>query len=237
MQTVSGVKQNLWRRQQSGLYALSRRNFAIDGLVFYAPLWHPELAGSPFLSKDLNAHSCTVTGATWGSQGRTFDGTDDRVDAGNPAALDITGAITIELWFKTTRLATDQYILSKFAANYAACQYLLQQDGTDYLRFYSGAPGGAARASSLAAISSGQWYHVVGEWNGANTLMYLDTVRQTDAAGGIAPVSVATNVLFGGHVSGGEDWQGAMGEVRVYNRALSAVEVMHNYQSTKWRYL
>ena len=69
-------------------------------LVLYLPLWYPhgDMTGSPIYSYDINRHSCTVTGAVWGSQGRTF-GTDDEIET---PSLGLTDAndYTICEWFE-----------------------------------------------------------------------------------------------------------------------------------------
>jgi hypothetical protein len=84
-----------------------RRGYGIDendpSLVFFAPLYDAGLQGSPFLSRDLNKHSCTVTGATWGPQGRICTGGDDYIDCGSSSLLKITSQdFTFILWAKPT---------------------------------------------------------------------------------------------------------------------------------------
>lgn len=64
------MPRNLWRTWE-------RANFPLSGLELYLPLWHPELSGATIVSKDLNAHSCTVVGALWSTTGRWFDKIDD----------------------------------------------------------------------------------------------------------------------------------------------------------------
>ena len=65
------MSRNLWRTH-------GRMNFPIDSLILYIPFGHPELNGSPFTSKDLNAFTCTVTGATHvPPTHRLFAGDDD----------------------------------------------------------------------------------------------------------------------------------------------------------------
>src|SRR5262249_21151325 len=49
--------------------------------------------------------TATISGATWTSGGRygnalSFDGTTSFVDLGNPAALQLTGTMTLEAWVK-----------------------------------------------------------------------------------------------------------------------------------------
>ena len=83
-----GVKRNLWATQQSGLYAPKRMNFPLDSLELYLPLGHPELSGSPIVSKDLNAHSCTVIGAVHvPPTHRAVDATDDKITVPDAASI------------------------------------------------------------------------------------------------------------------------------------------------------
>jgi hypothetical protein len=75
----------------------ARRASGIDiydpSLVLYLPFADHDMAGSTIISKDLNAHSCTVTGATWGSQGRSFDSTyDDFISVPDSPSLNLTVA-------------------------------------------------------------------------------------------------------------------------------------------------
>ena len=71
-------------------------NIIPDGLVFYALLWLRN--NSPFRSADLYRHICTVTGATWGIQGRTF-GTTDEIETPNLGLTDADD-YTICEWFE-----------------------------------------------------------------------------------------------------------------------------------------
>src|SRR6266481_1658505 len=56
---------------------------------------------------DLSGHNLTgtIVGATWTNQGKygnalSFNGTSSYVDLGNPAALQLTGSMTLEAWVK-----------------------------------------------------------------------------------------------------------------------------------------
>ena len=51
-----------------------------SGLTLYLPFYR--LDGSSLISKDAYGHSCTVNGAAWRTQGRYFDGIDDRIAVG-----------------------------------------------------------------------------------------------------------------------------------------------------------
>ena len=86
-----------------------------------------------------------------------------------------------------------------------------------------------------------QWHHVVGMYNGSSHYtLYVDnsqrfstaiTLNMTNAA------SVPTAaVQIGTNYQGTESWEGDFGPVQVYNRALSASEVLQNYNAHKSRF-
>lgn len=241
----AGVRRNLWARQQSGLYAPKRMNFPINGLVLYLPFWHPELSGSPIVSKDLNAHSCTVYGALWSPRGRWFDNLDDKIDCGNPATLALTGSQTQEVWMNYD-VATDTGSLISKDNNVGQRQIIFKINATpviQFLVFKTDAVFSSIVGSTTLLIDT--WYHIVAVYtsvaDGSSLLdLYLngspDAVQVTNA---ISPVQTqGVNYLIGHreYAGGGEPFGGTIGEARIYSRALSAAEILHNYNATKWRY-
>jgi hypothetical protein len=48
--------------------------------------------------------------------------------------------------------------------------------------------------------------------------------------------TVANNAQIGRQTSGIEYWNGNIGQVSIYNRALSAAEILQNYNATKGRF-
>ena len=213
---------------KSGLLQPVKRNFPINGLIFYAPLWHPEKKTSPITALDLVNYttlSCTVTGTTWGIQGRTFDGVDDNIIL--PANwMPATG--TIEMWVNKTPGGSD-YLLSSDLNEISIYSDVV----TNYIDFYyNGSSTGAS-----ATVFAGVFRHIVVTYGvNLNSIYYVDgaLIAGGGACGAVTPTNVATRIGEG--TGGAEDFAGTIGEVRIYNRVLSASEVSHNYQSTKWRY-
>ena len=84
----------------------------------------------------------------------------------------------------------------------------------------------------------GSWAHVVGIFNGVNALIYVNKVLTTGTAtAGPIDAHSADDLLIGDRADSSYCFNGLTGEARIYNRALSAVEILHSYQSTKGRYL
>ncbi len=248
MQQDYGVKRNLWATRQSGLYAPKRMNFPIDSLKLYLPLGHPELSGSPIISKDLNAHSCTVTGAVHSPPiGRIFDGTDDYIDLGSSITKGLA-AVTYLLWINPT----DKSGLHELSGDYtnetnASLAFLLtDQAGTGTFQFRSNLWGEAAGKQTLESTGTtyayGVWHLVGITWDGTTHTIYIDgsadgsnthsdsqletTVTENRAIGNYQPSGAGTN-----------EYQGSVGEVWIYSQALTVREIKHIYFATRWRYV
>ena len=240
MQTVTRVNNNMWRETQDGLFAPVRRRFPIDGLVLYLPLGHPELSGSPIISKDLNAHSCTVTGTVHSPPiSRDFDG-DDRIALGSSALLQLgTSDFSFEFWVKKAAVGAEQYVIGR-SQDINNRWYVKIKDTTGVIYLYCTA-GGVSNVfvvQSSTDICDNAWHHiVVGGDRGTQGYIYLDGSDDTSAT----KTCLANDADNTGtpYLGFGESAYitASIGEYRQYNRLLSAGEVTHIYKATKWRYV
>jgi len=247
MQTVVGMGSSLWMKKGSGLYAPSRRRFPINGLVLYAPLWHPELSGSPIISKDLNAHSCTVVGAPWGSQGRIFAAGDDYIDCGTGASLNLVQEFSIEVWFKYDATGSAEMIITKANDSsypYFAWQLIKTNAEKIFLRGSNGVDAATLILTSDTALTADTFYHIIATYdkNAGNGIIYRNGVADgSGAISGTIPDNATKHLVLGVRPKTlpafDSSLTGTIGEVRIYNRILTPAEVFHNYQSTKWRYV
>lgn len=233
MPELVGVRRNLWMTRAPG--GFRRMNFPIDGLVLYLPLWHPELSGSPFLSKDLNAHSCTVYGTTWGLQGRSFDGTDDYITIPWTDTSILTEA-TIELWISRASwaLPASEEAITQIGDIYDVATNAM------YLSFHKAVGVHFRRGNgnylSYNAASEAPGFHKIDIVVTATTgTLYFDAVSKDFKS--ISSCGAVNNPLYIGiRESLAYDFTGLIGEFRISNRAFSLTELLHNYQATKWRY-
>ncbi len=239
VQTISRVNNNLWRRNQGGLYAPDRRRFPLNGLVLFIPLWHPELTGSPFLSKDLNAFSCAVTGATWGTTGRTFDGINDYIATGAFTALDFGASDwTALVWAKITGTGVvdgEQTLFAKTGATWATPgKQLKWVEATT--KFAFGAWGIGDYAFNTA-FPINIWHLVGVTFNDTTNLtsFFVDAVADGSATVALTADN-ATHTLRIGFSGDILPMKGIIGEVFLYNRALTVTEIQHILLATKWRY-
>ena len=202
--------------------------------VLWLPLYM--LPGASFVSRDAYGHLATVMGATWGPEGRTFDGIDDYINAGAAASLDITDAITLEIWIKLLAIPTGfgPDAIGK-ATDYTG--YALEvalTSGNIAGRFGGSAPAwGYTNAYTLIL---NQWTHVVGTRDASYLRLFVDGAEVGSPVATLySMASNAASVLMGKHYSQASFLNAVIGEARIYNRTLSVLEIQREYIEAKRR--
>ena len=211
-------------------------DFIFDpSLVLYLPLY--ELDGASIMNRSAYGHTCVVTGALWRPNGRYFYNTNDWINCGTASPFNITGAITLEAWIYPTVTMTNNAILAKDEANERS--YCLMMSTGAKSRFHISTDGtGTTSVIHDTVTSEDNWHHIVGVYNKANVLIYQDLVLKTGGAE-TGDINVGTaRVTLGDYydIAGNYVFGGVIGEVRIYSRALSHLEISHNYEATKGRY-
>jgi hypothetical protein len=220
------------RKRISSPFHIDRND---PSLVIYLPLWYgsPDMTGSTIFSQDLNRHSCTVTGATWGVTGRTMDG-DDYISIPANAAFAPTTP-TIMGWVKQNDVdAIGAGCLLSNETPVLSLKELTPNTMGWGLRLRIGA---ATKTSNLYTATLGVWYHFAGTYDKSNIRFYVNGTQ-------LAPVAQVgdidadvSNTLEIGRIFGSQYSKATFGEVYYYpNRVLSPGEIAQNFQKTKWKY-
>jgi len=201
-------------------------DFIFDpSLVLYLPLY--ELDGASFMSKDTYGQVCTVTGALWRPNGRYFDGTDDYITL---PSIAYGTCFSVIAWVNVDDLTEHRQWLGLDI--YIALW--ISTTGYIQINIGDGAWGNNFNSDVGEAVVH-TWYHLVGTYDGARTELF----KNGEHLGGAANTkNVGSRVCEVGRNAGlgTNPFSGLIGEVLVYNRALTALEIQHNYLATKWRY-
>ena len=252
---ITGIYRNLWATTQHGLLAPKRMNFPIDSLELYLPLWHPELSGSPIISKDLNAISSTVTGATHGITGRTFDALDDVivVDASSAYEDLFVGGGTAVFWINPA--SDGEGDLGHVIETKANAGWVLnvqsEAAGKVELRFIKWFDGTVGVWSTTATeVTIGTFAHVVITYNdgavGNNPIIYIDGVAKTVGDGltedstpiGTTMSDSGTDMRIGDSSSSTRGFDGTIGEEQLHkSKVFTQANVDQHRDTTKWRYV
>ena len=222
---------------QDPKYALKPgQDFIFDpSLVLYLPLH--QLDGASFISKDAYGHLCTVTGALWTPNGREFDASDDKITVPDHSVLDITDDLTVEGWVKLLNTGGNNSVMGKASTIWTQVSYLLQIFNHEHPTFGLSSDGGVpSYLDSNVVVEADSWYHLVGTFARPNRVIFIDGVQKNSDSWD-NDIHIGTADLYIGKYTGTSNTlDGMVGEVRIYNRALTPLEIQQNYLATKWRY-
>lgn len=160
----------------------------------------------------------------------TFDGTSNYVSIDDFSGILGTNPRTIAAWVKTTYSATsgDKPIVA-WGPNSSGNKWTFLMNSSGLLRLEC--TGGYVVGSRL--LNDGAWHHVAATFVNDGSPSALDIKLYVDGTPETLSKSqgVTINTTSSGEVNIGTDiqsrfWQGAIDEVRIFNRALSAAEVL-----------
>ncbi|RLF58603.1 MAG: hypothetical protein DRN27_04935 [Thermoplasmata archaeon] len=200
--------------------------------------WHfNEGTGSITYDSSGNGNDGIINGASWSNgvnnTALEFDGSDDYVQVPDSASLDMSDEITISTWvnFDSINPSQPPIIVMKRDDSGSGEVYKLgiaDGDGSEFeIRFV----GDYLLAGGNIEI--GNWYHLVGTYDGVHFRLYQDGLQVAESVyNGF--ISISDNDVYVGVDL--DNWgfnqylDGTIDEVRLYNRALTADEILTLYQ-------
>ena len=214
-----------------------------EDLVFNPPdlgcvLYLPGLpgGGSKIYDRGPYGNHGTITGATWkrlpsGIWVLSLDGTDDNVSISDATSIkSFPSGLAIELWVKPGATMTNNGIIHKGLANDDG-DYALILGASSHLKVYINGSGSVEGATSITDTT--KWYHVAFTWDTVDAKVFVDGAEDNSLAWTTAPPETAGNLTIGYYYSQSYDWQGLVALVRIYNRALSGLEISKHFNQEK----
>jgi hypothetical protein len=156
----------------------------------------------------------------------SLDGVDDYVDCGNSASFDITEEITLSAWVNTSDSGNgeDNPFVAKGDESYA----IKHSDSNSIDFFIYDNEDWHTAYSPVYDSFNGEWYHVAGTYDGNQLKLYINggLVNSLDYAGSIGTSTYPVNIGRNSQETG-RFYEGAIDEVRIYNRALTESEILY----------
>ena len=166
-----------------------------------------------------------------------FNGSGNHIDCGTGGALTLgnNGPFTASAWINISTLKNFSGIISKVRNDRGGVYSFMctaHNDGT--LAFYNNA---AWFFSTNAGITTNTWYNVVFSFNGSTLSYYVNGVAYGTSTL-TWPETAAHEVFLGSWYSINNlyDLNGKIAEAKLYNRALSAAEVLQNFNALRGRF-
>ena len=164
-----------------------------------------------------------------------LDGSNDYINS-DAISFDLTGDLSAEVWFNISVSASDWVrVIGKgdgggrtfgFWYNSPSAVFLYQRYG----------PSGNVGTSYGLSLQTNTWYHVIVTSSGSTHKLYINgTDVQTQTGAG--PFHSSSSTLKVGYGEVHTYHNGRIGLYRIYNRPLTAQEVLQNYNATKKRYV
>jgi hypothetical protein len=197
-----------------------------SGLV--AAYGFEEASGTTVTDSSISGLNGTITGAARTASGKigrglTFNGAGDVVTIGDAAPLHLTTGMTLEAWVNLG--ASGNWRTAILKEQTGALSYAL------YVNSDTNRPSGHVTTSAetdtrgSAAVATGAWTHLAVTYDGANLRLYVNGAQVSSKAVTGTISTTAQPLRLGGNGVWGEYFQGTLDEVRVYNRALTTLEV------------
>ena len=175
----------------------------------------------------------TVYGAVWTSGqiagALSFNGVDDYVATANNIFTNaqLASGATLSAWFKTDSTAYG------YIADNEGYLSLGINHSTHPNKLLGTVDGGEHKYYSSSDVNDNLWHHAAIVWNGAGTaILYLDGFEESSGPSGSPKPDLQNRpFVIGVHSSISAYFDGIIDDVRVYDKALSAVEVWRLWSS------
>jgi hypothetical protein len=205
-----------------------------------------------------------LNGSTYNSANNgsiVFDGTNDYANLGNIFNFELTSSFTISTWFKTTKTgAVTSNIIGKCKLQVSPSDYTGYQIGMNVGTGNSGDAGKFGfvivsspfsnpgsimrRQTTTSTYNNENWVNGTVTYDGSSTrngmLIYMNgilaTMENFDSTSLTGTIITNANFEVGARDGTQQPFNGSVSNATVYNRALSADEVLQNYNATKGRF-
>jgi hypothetical protein len=224
--------------------------------LYYNPTMTESYSGSGTTINDLAGNGTTATlyntPAYNAATGFTFNGTNQYATI--PSINGVTNftntqQYSVEIWFRPSNgqvNAGEAELFEKWNQNNESRYPFVfrYNEGTSSM-FVACYDGVNFRNVTASGFPVNTWKQVVGVFNFVtNTLtMYRDgvSVGSTSISGmtqvsNTSPIAIGTRLATGGTISTGIMYKGSVGIIRMYNKPLTAAEVLNNFNTTKGTY-
>ena len=226
----------------TGGYTIQYCGFQLELGTYATPFVNGTRSNTQALLDPTGQNTLTATSLTYASNNTfSFNGTDGTITSPNSSALQVGATFTLNTWINASSLAARHGVFSTRTANDAGSWQL--EVGT--------ANSGAGRIaitgigtfiweSSSNVIATNIWYNIcVVKANNAEqgASVYLNGVLLTPGATTAYTILDNNNAkAVGQGTSSTQFFSGSISSVSLYNRALSANEVMQNFNAFRGRY-
>jgi hypothetical protein len=167
-----------------------------------------------------------------------FDGSDDIVET-NYSGIGGGNPRTIICWIKMAQNKVQRFF--SYGVNASSQKWVIRTNDVNFTLRVENALGNYFSTDSQFRIDTGNWVMCTVVYPGGNLHncnVYVNNTLCTSMTGtnNTVNTSLDNNIRLGTSIFEGQPLEGNMSIVQMYNRALTAAEVLQNYNATKSRF-
>jgi len=167
-----------------------------------------------------------------------FDGTNDYVTCGTDSSLNLTTALTLDVWCYLNGFGGGDFGRLIDRGNGTGTGYLFFVDntvtnGTNGIRYISDNTGGTANG----VVDLNVWQNFTLTHTGSTVNLYKNGVFFSTVPGSHSNITSGSRTLtIGGNVAATRAFDGNISNAKIYNRVLTATEIAQNYSALRGRF-
>lgn len=220
-----------------------------DGLILYLDAANEDsYPGTGTVWRDLsksNISGSLVNGPVYSGRGKganfSFDGVNDEVNLGNIGFPNGTNNATIDIWISFPSMSVGKYFMSKGSAGDGIHTFIgftglgPSGGGSAYIRFQASNSTTTISSIEYGNLIFNRFYNFTFTFDGTQIIGYQNGSSPiTRSLTG--PLYYSTTPLYLGRDRYGSNAACNIQAFRIYNRALTASEILQNYNSLKSRF-
>jgi hypothetical protein len=213
------------------LYLFSSTAMAIPDDTLVVHLTFDEGDGEDVFDDSIYGNSGIIRGNPRWVSGKSgtaleFDGGGDSVEIFSSDSVNVTNAITMEMWVKTQGGAeVKQAGIEKGSWQLGEYSLYPVYEGGTVVQFFDLPPACGDAGVRGPGIQDDEWHYVAGTWDGTTISIYIN--GELEASGKCEGELKASNqsVHIGSRLAGERFLTGTVDEVRIYSRALTQEEI------------
>jgi len=191
------------------------------------------LVNGPTFSREVGGGLVLLTAI--GGTGSTVD---QRVSISDNTSLQMTSALTVDMWFKAS--GSTQPSSAPRLADKSQWFILINSTLPSTVQMSAvSVDGSRAVTSTTSIILNNTWINITGTYDGQFTRIYSNGVLNNSLnSGTVSPINstVGAPVLIGDNTTFIRPFNGTISNAKIYNRELSATEILQNYNALKTRF-
>lgn len=207
-----------------------RQALSVSGMMGYWPLDEISSGTTPDVSGNSNTGNLIgnpVTTKGMVGQALNFSGGANYVDIPNTDSWNFTSEFSVAFWIKYKASDCSDWCAVIAKGNFAWRVMAASGD-----RFYFNTTGlSEMDTQAVTHIGDNKWHHVAVTYKNGVKNIYIDSkLDKTSVVTGTMSTD-SNNVTIGLNAGPGYQWPGSIDDVRIFNRGLSASEILNIFQS------